>query len=339
MKRYDLKTRPKPKPRPLEFGGKAPEVKPPIKPAGVKPPAAKLLHSAKPVRTKSAPRSQAPLHPHGGPRPVGPRPIRRGEKPATHWGGVAKWYDQLVGEAGSEYQQKVVIPGMMSMLKPEAGRRVLDVACGQGVLCRAMAEHGAEVMGVDASRQLIEMARQRGGERITYAAGDARSLKLVGGVKAGAFDAATMMLAIQDMDPIEPVFEGVAWALAGGGAFVMAMMHPAFRGPKATSWGWDATACVQYRRVDRYMVPRREQIVSHPGRNTDEFTWSFHRPLSSYIGALGRAGLAVVDLQEWVSHKHSGSGPRARSENNARKEIPLFLAIRAVKLATPRSEE
>src|SRR5271165_6545642 len=32
---------------------------------------------------------------------------------ATHWGQeeVAEWYDRLVGDEGSEYQQKVIIPG------------------------------------------------------------------------------------------------------------------------------------------------------------------------------------------------------------------------------------
>jgi hypothetical protein len=32
-------------------------------------------------------------------------------------------------------------------------------------------------------------------------------------------------------------------------------------------------------------------------------------------------------LQEWSSHKESQPGPRARAENRARKEFPLFLAL------------
>ena len=48
-----------------------------------------------------------------------------------------------------------------------------------------------------------------------------------------------------------PVFEGVSRMLKPGGRFVIAMMHPAFRGPKATYWGWDDKAKAQFRRVDR----------------------------------------------------------------------------------------
>jgi hypothetical protein len=40
----------------------------------------------------------------------------------------------------------------------------------------------------------------------------------------------------------------------------------------------------------------------------------------------------LVDaMEEWPSHKQSTSGPRAAAENVARREIPMFLAIRALK--------
>jgi hypothetical protein len=42
----------------------------------------------------------------------------------------------------------------------------------------------------------------------------------------------------------------------------------------------------------------------------------------------------LVDaIEEWPSHKISTSGPRAAAENLARKEIPMFMAIRAVRIS------
>ena len=70
----------------------------------------------------------------------------------------------------------------------------------------------------------------------------------------------------------------------------------------------------------------------HPGSAPDQYTWTFHRPLSSYIRALRQAGLLVDAMEEWPSHKNSTSGPRAAAENTARKEIPMFMAMRAVKV-------
>jgi hypothetical protein len=43
--------------------------------------------------------------------------------------------------------------------------------------------------------------------------------------------------------------------------------------------------------------------------------------------------LLIDALEEWPSHKTSTSGPRAAAENTARKEIPMFLALRAVKIS------
>ena len=137
---------------------------------------------------------------------------------------------------------------------------------------------------------------------------------------------------------IQPVFEGVSRALAPGGKFVVVMMHPCFRGPKYTFWGWDEEKAVQYRRVDRYLLPRKEPIVTHPGLKDGSYTWSFHRPIGYYVKALRQAGLLVDAMEEWTSHKVSGPGPRAGAENAARNERPMFLAVRAVRPAEAKPE-
>jgi len=114
----------------------------------------------------------------------------------------------------------------------------------------------------------------------------------------------------------------------------MVMMHPCFRSPKETSWGWDEQQKVQYRRINRYLLPRKHPIVAHPGQKTGEYTWTFHKPIEAYVKSLRSANLLIDALEEWPSHKTSTSGPRAAAENTARKEIPLFLAVRAVKVLT-----
>ena len=271
-------------------------------------------------------------HRHNAPRPRPRNPSRNqpgGGNPTTDWNNVADWYDQLVGEAGSEYHREVVLPGVLRLLNPAPGQRVVDIACGQGVLCRLLHERGVDVTGVDAARELIAAARQRSDPAIRYHVADARELSFL---DADAFDAATCVLAIQNINPIAPVFDGVARALKPGGRFVLAMMHPAFRGSKETSWGWDAAAEVQYRRVDRYLLPRKSPIVTHPGKTPDVYTWTFHKPLEAYVKALRNARLLIDALEEWPSHKTSSPGPRAAAENAARKEIPMFLALRAVKV-------
>ncbi len=47
----------------------------------------------------------------------------------------------------------------MELLAPQAGERVLDVGCGTGQLTAEIARAGAEVVGIDESRAMIEQAR------------------------------------------------------------------------------------------------------------------------------------------------------------------------------------
>jgi ubiquinone/menaquinone biosynthesis C-methylase UbiE len=252
------------------------------------------------------------------------------KKPSrTDWGNVAGWYDQLVGESGSDFHREVVLPGLLRLLNAQPKEKILDIACGQGVLCRILAERGIEATGVDAAKELIDSARQRGPASIHYHVADARNLEFL---PESHFNSAACMLAIQNINPLPPVVAGVSRALTTGGRFVIAMMHPCFRGPKETSWGWDEKEAVQYRRVDRYLLPRKSPIVTRPGSEPDVYTWTFHKPIEMYVKALRGAGLLIDAIEEWPSHKISTSGPRAKAENVARKEIPMFLAIRAIKI-------
>ena len=264
---------------------------------------------------------------------TGAKPI----SPTTDWSGVADWYDDLVGDNGSEYHQAIVIPGVVRLLGLTRGQAALDIACGQGVLCRRLAADGIVVTGVDAAKELIDAARARGPGEIRYLVGDVRKLDFVGegifhSAGSGRFDGAACVLGLDNVNPLTTVFAGVAGALKVGAGFVMVMMHPSFRGAKESSWGWDEKTGVQFRRVDRYLLPRKAPIVTHPGDAKQGYTWTFHRPIGAYVKGLAAAGLWVDALEEWASHKESTSGPRAAAENRARKEIPMFLAIRARKV-------
>lgn len=277
------------------------------------------------------------------PRPSPRRPATASHRPnvgkqKTDWSNVADWYDDLVGTEGSEYQREVVHPGVLKLLGEVKGQRVLDVACGQGILCRLLHARGATVVGVDAAGPLIDAARKHeitlkgdSAPAPVYFKADARELDSVVALHDEPFEAATCVLAIQNIHPIVPVFAGVAKLLRPGGQFVIVMMHPAFRGAKESHWGWDDEQKVQFRRVDRYLLPRKSPIYANPGKKDGNYTWTFHKPIGDYVAAAAKAGLLVNALEEWASHKQSQPGPRQAAENTARKEIPMFLALRCVK--------
>ncbi|MFD0776661.1 class I SAM-dependent methyltransferase, partial [Streptomonospora algeriensis] len=50
---------------------------------------------------------------------------------------------------------------LIDELAPRPGERILDAGCGTGELAAALADAGAEVVGVDSSPEMIDRARER----------------------------------------------------------------------------------------------------------------------------------------------------------------------------------
>jgi SAM-dependent methyltransferase len=263
------------------------------------------------------------------PRPA-TRPLR-GDERAAGWDHLAAWYDRLVGDEGSDYHRHVVLPATLRLLAVQPGERVLDLCCGQGVLTRLLLEQGVgEVLAVDASPRLIAAAKARGPRdpRVRYVVRDARR---IGDLADGRCDAAACVLALQDTEGLDELCAGLAGALRRGGRAVLVLMHPCFRIPRQSQWGWDDEKRTQYRRIDRYATPMQIPIATHPGRDPGEQTIFHHRPLAEYVNALGRAGLAVVACEELLSHRRSDPGAHSRGEHRAAQEIPIFLALKAIR--------
>jgi ubiquinone/menaquinone biosynthesis C-methylase UbiE len=270
----------------------------------------------------------------GGDRAWTPRPKADGDRPRakTSWGGVKEWYTQHL-QGNDTYHRQVVLPNLLRCIAPKAGEKALDVACGEGFFSRALAESGCDVVGADVSTELVTEARKvapASGATPSYVVAPAHEL---GFVDPDSQDLALCVLALQNIANPHEVFPAIAKALKVGGRLGIVLNHPAFRIPKQSSWGWDPETRAQYRRVDKYLSESKDRIQMHPGSDPSATTLSYHRPLQYFVKQLGKAGFAITNLEEWVSHRVSDSGPRAEAENAIRKEIPLFLFIEAKRLS------
>ena len=106
------------------------------------------------------------------------------------------------------------------------GCRVLDAGCGTGAAAVAMAERGAEVVGVDISPALIDIARRRMpdhlADRITWVAGDMLE------ATTGSFDHAIAMdsMIYYSAADIADVLDRAAPRITGRFAFTLAPRTP-----------------------------------------------------------------------------------------------------------------
>jgi 2-polyprenyl-3-methyl-5-hydroxy-6-metoxy-1,4-benzoquinol methylase len=151
------------------------------------------------------------------------------------WDTNAEAWDKKIGGGGG-WQSTIIAPMVEQMLGIQPGETVLDIACGNGIFSRRLAELGAHVVASDFSPKLIELARQRTIEnmdQIEYHVVDAtdeNQLMNLAGQAERRFDAAVCNNAIMDMPAIEPLFRAVAKLLKPGGRFVFSVMHPCFNG-------------------------------------------------------------------------------------------------------------
>jgi len=105
--------------------------------------------------------------------------------------------------------------GVLDLLAPRAGERILDLGCGDGALTVKIAAIGAEVIGVDNSPSMVEAARALGldaqianGESLPFTA---------------EFDAVFSNAALHWIRDQEAMLAGVHRALKPGGRFVAEM--------------------------------------------------------------------------------------------------------------------
>ena len=102
----------------------------------------------------------------------------------------------------------------VELLLPKVGERILDIGCGTGHLTQAIANCGAEVLGVDSAETMILQARQNY-PNLQFAVMDAIKLEFT-----EEFDAVFSNAVLHWIKQPEKVIAGVWKSLKPGGRFV-----------------------------------------------------------------------------------------------------------------------
>ena len=109
--------------------------------------------------------------------------------------------------------------------RPLDGKTALDVGCGAGLLAEPLARLGAKVTGVDASPEVIAVARRHAASQeldIDYRSGDVQDLK-------GQFDLVTCMEVVEHVADPAVFMRALAKRLRPEGLLIMST-------PNATAW-------------------------------------------------------------------------------------------------------
>jgi 2-polyprenyl-3-methyl-5-hydroxy-6-metoxy-1,4-benzoquinol methylase len=246
------------------------------------------------------------------------------------WDTNAAFWDQRMGE-GNDFFKVLIWPAVELLLRPVRGEKLLDVACGNGVTSRRLAEAGASVLAIDFSEPMIHQARQRNGNSaIDYRVVDATDLAALVGLGQGQFDGALCNMALMDMAEIRPLLAGLARLLRPQARFVFSVVHPCFNNPSTIFSGELedrdgslVTTCSI--KIVRYLTPYTRQGLAMEGQPVPQPY--FHRPLRVLLGACFEAGFMLDGLEERAFAADQARGESLLSWRRF-SEIPPILVGR-----------
>ncbi len=218
---------------------------------------------------------------------------------------AAEWARWTRTPGHDVYHDRLNWPAFCDLL-PLAGRRTLEVGCGEGRVGRALNSDGHRVVGIDSSPTLVELAREAGGYE-ELVCGDAAALPW----ESQAFDLAIAYMVLHDIDDLPGAVGEVARVLEPGRRFCLAIVHPLNRPPEA---------------LEAYFEEHRfaEEL------ELDGLSMTFEgidRPLQTYTRALAEAGFLIEQLHEPCP----AATARAQAPRLAKAaKRPFFLHMRCI---------
>jgi SAM-dependent methyltransferase len=126
------------------------------------------------------------------------------------WSTRSETYDRYLSPVTNQVVQSIV-----GALGPVAGAHVLDVCCGPGHLAGALAESGADVVGIDFAMPMVVKARENY-PRLEFRQGDAESLPF----DAESFDHVVCAFGVMHLSNADAAIHEAFRVLRPGGRFI-----------------------------------------------------------------------------------------------------------------------
>jgi ubiquinone/menaquinone biosynthesis C-methylase UbiE len=141
---------------------------------------------------------------------------------------IASFYDAVVEPFNRKLRGYVA-----KVARPETGLKVLEIGCGTGTNLELFADAGCDVSGIDLSPSMMELAKQKLGDRADLRLGDAADMPFAD----SSFDVVLAFLTIHEMPPVvrKPVMEEIVRVTGIDGKALFVDYHP---GPKTFPSGW-----------------------------------------------------------------------------------------------------
>ena len=146
---------------------------------------------------------------------------------ASAWDMHASLYDEIQGETGDAAHELVYDPVINEVIGSVTGRRILDAGCGNGCWARRLAGRASTVIGVDASAELIKLARAKvNPTNVRY---EVQNLTDKLPFQDGSFDLILSSMVLHYVPSLTTMVAEFDRLLASEGEVVICVQHPMYQ--------------------------------------------------------------------------------------------------------------
>lgn len=222
---------------------------------------------------------------------------------------VVDHYDDLADHwktiATGPGKAHILFPAIKSLLPALDGTEILDAGCGDGLYSHWLAERGGEVVGIDVSQRMIDVATERDGDDVAFECAD-----LTEAIPAAddSFDLVVCQHVFSHLPALETPLAEFARVLRPDGHLVLSTHHP-FHDFLVTR---EQTCSRTYEALDadldplvrpereppRYHETERFQIQWGGAEGEAEPGTYFRRPLEGLLQPLLDAGFELREIRE-----------------------------------------
>ncbi len=225
-----------------------------------------------------------------------------------------------------DYLEKPAMYGQLPNLK---GKKVLCLGCGSGEECRYLADKGADVVGVDLSKELIRIAKESYPD-IQFFVSDIEKLDF----ENESFDFVYSSLVMHYKEDWVPSLKEIRRVMKEGAEFLFSTHHPVLWGASTERKEDYKAKLMGYRRSG---TEPSEILGDYLNTYNKKDLWFdamevsyFHKPLSAILSNIRAAQLEVVDFIE----PKAVEAVRGIDENfyNIHQKLPLFMIFKLAKV-------
>jgi SAM-dependent methyltransferase len=204
--------------------------------------------------------------------------------------------------------ENVIQPMVPAIVPDAAGKRVVDLGCGEGFYCRIARAQGARhVVGIDPSEKMLAVAAERtDDDGITYVQAFAEDAQ----VAPSSADLVVSILALHYVEDFDGVVASVWEWLRPRGEFVLIVEHPVATAPDPSAGYTMSGEIEQAWLLSGYFDEgKREAEWYIPG------VIKYHRRIDTMINALIRQGFRIEQMLEPTpSREVAAEHPRSRGD-------------------------